>query len=120
MGTPVTGAWYTGALNGDPALPDAYEIRVTALNLDLSDGPDCNVFIEGQLWYDDGVLQSGATLPTAWTTIVAQQIVALGVGTSNVYHNVIVSATVEIRKVSDPTCTVTKTVNLDLSKGTPP
>ena len=115
----ATGAWYTGAANGDPALSDTYEFRVTALTLDSQNGPDTEVSINGEMFYVNSTLQSGATLPTAWTSIVLQQVLQLGVGTLQVDMDVSATATIQIRKASDPSCLVSRTVKLILNKGAP-
>jgi hypothetical protein len=115
-----SGAWYTGANNGDPALPDTYEFRVTALTLDNQEGPDTEVVIDGQLFYDNSTLQSGATLPTAWTPIVLQQVIQLSVGAQqNIYMAVAITATIEIRKQSDTSCMSSRVVAMQLTKGIP-
>lgn len=76
--------------------------------------------IDGQMFYVNSTLQSGATLPTAWTPIVLQQVIQLGVGTQQIYMEVAVTATIEIRKQSDPSCIVSRGVVLSLLKGAPP
>ena len=111
-----TGAWYTGAVNGDPALSDAYECRVTALSLNNSIGTT-QVFVFGQVYYNNFALQGGATLPTAWETIVAQQVMAVNVGVANQQMEVQASATIEIRKVSNPSCIASREISLILYKG---
>lgn len=108
-----SGAWYTGANNGDPDLADAYECRVTALTLDSSIGSTA-VYVFGQTFYTDGTLESGATLPTSWETIVLQQVIALGVGSQNQAMQVSVTATIEIRKVGDASCSTSRAVSLYL------
>ena len=112
-----SGAWYTGANNGDPALADAYECRVTALTLNNSIG-STEVFVFGQTFYTNGTLQGGATLPTSWETIVLQQVIALSVGSQTQAMEVSVTATIEIRKVGDASCSTSRAVSLYLSKDT--
>lgn len=112
-----TGAWYTGAQNGDPPLADSYEYRVTSLINDTMIGPDTRISLAGVYYYINNTLQSGATLPTAWETIVAQQVLQLGVGTQQVAMEILATAVIEIRKVSDNSCTTTINVQLNLLKG---